>query len=106
MRHALFVGLVAAALTHHLSRLTGDRRPVLRAAFSVLASFLPVRRAATLVFLAVRRGADAAEWNAFFALSPVAARDPSADPMVSATVTNAVSAFDSLIGIFSPKGSM
>ena len=88
------------SLKHHLRRLTGDRRPGLQAALSVLAGFLRVRRMATLVFHLVRRGVDAAEWNAFFALSPVAARDPSADPMVSATVTNAVSAFDSLIGIF------
>lgn len=58
---------------------------------------------ATFVFLVVRRGVVAADWNAFFALSPVAARDPSADPIVSATVTNAVSAFDSLMDIFSPK---
>jgi len=99
-------GLQPAGLSHHLRRLTGDRRTVLRVAFSVLASFLPERRMAKLVFLVMRRGVDAADWNAFLALSPVAARDPSADPMVSATVTNAVSAFDSLIDIFSPKGSM
>lgn len=89
-----------------MRRLPADRRPALRAWLPVLANFLPVRRTATLVFLLLRRGVDAADWNAFFALSLVAAREPSADPMVSATATNAVSVFDSLVSIFSPSESV
>jgi hypothetical protein len=51
-------------------------------------------------FLFFGGGVEAAVWNAFLAVSPVAAREPSADPIVSATAKSVASLFVFFMGIF------